>query len=98
MSTVKHQPATPLFAGCGFAAPGTYGHECGAPATKVGFKKSCSTKNGVFYARRCDNCAAIKGGDNLGIFKWEKFDSVSHVNQWVGVASPLSTRELGEAS
>ena len=67
---------------CGFARPGTYGHECGAPAVKVGLMKVSSTKNGVFYARRCEQCASIKGGENAGIYQWQAFDAAQHVNQW----------------
>lgn len=69
--------------GCSFAAPGTYGHECGAPATKVGAKKSNLTKSGTYYARRCDDCAKIKGGDNIGIESFVPFDPAVHVNRWL---------------
>ncbi len=67
---------------CGFAYAGTYGHECGAPAVKVGIKAVTSTKNGVFYARRCAQCATIKGGENAGITQWHDFDAATHINQW----------------
>lgn len=70
------------FTHCGFAQPGTYGHECGAPAKWVGLKKVDSTKNGIFYARRCNECKGIRGGENTGISKWEVFDEVKHANQW----------------
>lgn len=68
---------------CGFAAPGTYGHECGAPAAKVGIKPVDSTKNGIFYARRCAQCAMIKGGENIGVSQWQDFDPAKHINQWL---------------
>ena len=67
---------------CGFAYPGTYGHECGSPATVVGTRDTDLTKNGIFYARRCDKCAAIKGGENIGLTQWQPFDPVKHANQW----------------
>lgn len=67
---------------CSFAFPGTYGHECGAPAVKVGVKKSRETKNGIFYARRCAKCAEIKGGENTGVERWEDFDPAKHKNQF----------------
>lgn len=67
---------------CGFAYPGTYGHECGAPAVVVGVKSSDLTKSGIYYARRCDKCAAIKGGENKGITRWEPFNPSHHVNVW----------------
>ena len=72
-----------MFTHCGFARSGTYGHECGAPAVKVGVKKADSTRNGLFYARRCAECAAIKGGENAGIFAWEPYSPEQHKNQWL---------------
>lgn len=68
--------------GCGFAHPGTYGHECGSPAVVVGIRPSTDTKSGVFYARRCPVCAKFKGGDNLGIIEWVPYDPAQHINQW----------------
>lgn len=67
---------------CGFAFPGTYGHECGSPATLVGVRKSDLTTNGVFYARRCAKCATIKGGENAGISSFLPFDASKHANAW----------------
>ena len=67
---------------CGFANPGTYGHECGAPAEFVGIQNSDLTKNGIFYTRRCAKCKAIKGGENSGVYKWEVFNASAHVNLW----------------
>ena len=67
---------------CGFAHPGTYGHECGAPATKVASEKSEKTRNGLFYARRCDKCAQIKGGENTGLRNWQAYRPEVHINQW----------------
>ncbi len=69
---------------CSFAFPGTYGHECGAPATLVGSKPTRMTHSGIYYARRCANCASIKGGENTGLSNWEPLDSSKHVNDWNG--------------
>lgn len=68
---------------CSFAYPNTYGHECGAPATKVGIQASDKTKNGVYFAARCDACAKIKDGENSRITYFEDFDPARHVNQWL---------------
>jgi hypothetical protein len=70
------------FTHCGFAYPGTYGHECGKPATLVGECQSDHTKDGRFFARRCVACAQIKGGENTGISKFVPFQADVHVNQW----------------
>ena len=67
---------------CSFAWPGTYGHECNAPASVVGFKKSNLTKDSIFYARRCPACAEHEGCDNADIYHWETFDPEKHINQW----------------
>lgn len=71
------------FVNCSFAFPGTYGQECGAPAVKVGVRVSDMTCNGVFYARRCEECTKHKGGENAGIIgAWLDFQPELHVNQW----------------
>lgn len=67
---------------CSFAHAGTYGHECGSPATEVGIVKSDITANGIYYARRCASCRAIKGGENARITQWTNFDPKLHANQW----------------
>jgi hypothetical protein len=67
---------------CGFAMSGTYGHECGAPATKVAVKASKLTKDGLFYTGRCNECARIKGGENAGNLRLEPV--AGQVNQWNG--------------
>ncbi len=68
--------------GCGFAQAGTYGHECGAPATLVSPRKSDKTRSGVFWARRCDTCSKIVGGENIGLGAFVPFDPAVHVNEW----------------
>ena len=69
---------------CGFAMSGTYGHECGKPAVMVGVKKTSLTTTGLYYARRCAECAKIRGGENSGILRFETLDPEKHVNQWNG--------------
>ena len=68
---------------CGFAAPGTFGHECGAPAVLVATRKSTETRSGLFYAKRCAQCAAIKGGENAGLSAFKPFVAAEHVNEWL---------------
>ena len=59
---------------CTFAWSGTYGHECGAPAVKVAVETGVAKHeglgtewvDGIYYAGRCEKCAAIKGGENAG--------------------------------
>lgn len=67
---------------CSFAAEGTYGHECGKPATLAGAKPSTHTVSGVFWALRCDLCIQYHGRDNRGIESWEPLDESKHVNEW----------------
>lgn len=67
---------------CGFAQAGTYGHECGGPATLAGARKSDLTKSGIYWARRCPECAKIKGGENIGITNFVPLDQAQHVNEW----------------
>lgn len=67
---------------CSFAAPGTYGHECGARATLVGAQPSDITKGGIYYARRCAECAQIKGGENAGITQFVPFNPDIHRNEF----------------
>ena len=67
---------------CGYAWPGTYGHECGATGTVAGAQKSELTVSGIFYAIRCDECRRHTGRDNWGITTWEPFDPAKHVNHW----------------
>ncbi len=70
------------FTHCSFAFPGTYGHECGSPAVKVGVRTCKETKDGIYYARRCAVCATHKGGENAGISSFITYDQAVHVNQW----------------
>ena len=71
------------FTGCSFAHAGTYGHECGSPAVKVGKRHSDLTKTGYFYMRRCLKCTEHKGGENIGLVGgWIDYKPELHVNQW----------------
>lgn len=62
---------------CTFSAPGTYGHECGRPATHTAVRElrltanlramgARGSKDGMSYAPRCGACAKIQGGENAG--------------------------------
>ncbi len=79
---------------CSFAFPGTYGHECGQPATSVAVFVSrpstnsipaTMTKSGLFYSGRCPECAKLKGGENSGMLRLEAENG--QVNEWVPVDS-----------
>jgi hypothetical protein len=65
---------------CTFAYPGTFGHECDAPATLAGSKPSDLTVSSVYFTRRCAECAAVKGGENVGVARWVPFDAAAHRN------------------
>lgn len=67
---------------CGYAQPGTFGHECGRPAVFVGIKPSIFAATGTFYAYRCAECREFTGEDNWGITSWESADPARHVNVW----------------
>ena len=67
---------------CSFAPDGTCGHCCNALATQVGLQETTATKNGIYYARRCDKCAAIQGGENKGISVFVPIDFSKHINLW----------------
>ena len=67
---------------CSFAYPGTYGHDCGRPATLAGSRDSEHTVSGVYWAPRCESCAAEHGGDNRGVTEWVTFDANLHRNEW----------------
>jgi hypothetical protein len=73
---------TPLEMRCNFAWPGTYGHECGATAVFAAASKSDRTTTGIYFARRCESCAKIKGGENAGILRLEPFNAEKHANTW----------------
>lgn len=67
---------------CTYAPNNSFGHECGKPATVAASKQSKFTKNGVYFALRCDNCKNGKGRDNAGLSKFFTFDAAVHVNQF----------------
>jgi len=56
---------------CSFAYPGTYGHECGAPATQIFVFQTDKTRDRLFFTGRCDDCAKITNGENLGVIRKE---------------------------
>ena len=67
---------------CSYAFPGTYGHECGKPATLAGTRPSECTRSGVYHAHRCAACATETGRDNWGIRQWMPLDPTVHVNDF----------------
>lgn len=76
---------------CSFAHAGTYGHECGREAGLTAVKASkpsgacyppMVTESGLFFTGRCEECAKIKGGENAGVLRIEKYDPAVHVNVW----------------
>ena len=70
---------------CGYASPGNYGHECGAEATNVAVTVSQYTKNGLFYAKRCEKHTHNKLWDRDlegEILRWEVADAEKHQNQY----------------
>lgn len=67
---------------CSFAYPGTYGHECGKRATLVGPRKSDLTVSGIYWVRRCPDCATIHGGENIGVGPFVPFNPALHRNEW----------------
>jgi hypothetical protein len=67
---------------CSFAQAGTYGHECGKPATHVRQHPSKLTIEGIFYARRCEEHATVRGGENSGTTMIGRFDPAKHINRW----------------
>lgn len=67
---------------CWFAYPGTYGHECGKPATIAMSFKSERTIDGIFWANRCPECAKIRGGENSGFIESQPLNPSIHINKW----------------
>lgn len=67
---------------CTFAFAGTYGHECGAPATLAAPRSSGITKSGVYWSRRCPECSKVKGGENAGLGAFEVFNPERHRNEF----------------
>lgn len=67
---------------CAHSYRGTFGHECGKPATLAGAKASEHTANGVFWSLRCASCASEPTQDNWGIAQWIPYEPAVHVNVW----------------
>lgn len=65
---------------CSFAFPGTLGHECGRPAIVYAVKSSKSTRSGLYYGGRCEECAKISGGENSDAIRFEPINN--QVNDW----------------
>lgn len=84
--TTKQLPVTR----CTLAHPGTYGHECGAPATHVAVKavNGESWEGGIYYAGRCADHLDGKLWENQDNERIEPLDG--HVNRlrcWVHEAT-----------
>lgn len=75
---------TPASLKCGFAWPGTYGHECGADATQIAVSTSNLTHSGLFYSGRCDVHAKAKGPDNSKVIRLEPIGATEQTNDWNG--------------
>lgn len=73
---------TPVTKTCSFAYAGTFGHECGKPATVVVVMRSTLNNDGVFYTGRCAKCNEIKGGENSNIIRREQY--ADQMNDWNG--------------
>lgn len=67
---------------CTYAYPGTYGHECGRPATLAASRPSEHTANGIYWAARCADCSKLGGQDNRGLRGFVPYDPVKHANDW----------------
>jgi hypothetical protein len=65
---------------CGFAPAGTYGHDCGRPASIIAVMNSELTTDGAYYTGRCPACAQIKGGENKRVIRFEAIGNQS--NKW----------------
>ncbi len=55
---------------CGHAYPGTYGHECGRPASLTGTCPSEFRPGQLFRAYRCAECAQARTPDNAPFHAW----------------------------
>jgi hypothetical protein len=69
---------------CRYSHPGTWGHECGAPATLMQLGRGESTIDGRYWYIRCDKCIAHTGPDNHGLSRtgWVPYDPSIAVNKW----------------
>ena len=74
---------------CDYAAPGTYGHECGKPATLAASKPhertpgmNCEPVNGIIWHLRCEQCRDATGRENWGLSNWQPYREEIHVNKW----------------
>jgi len=71
---------------CSFSYPGTYGHECGKRPVSVAVltpSESGHWENEVFYAGRCAECAAEKGGENTRVIRFEPMNPSIHINRLI---------------
>lgn len=70
-------------ASCRYSHEGTYGHECGKPATVCGGLQSAQTVSGLYWTFRCDACKDEKGRDNRKLSTgWLPLESMQR-NVWL---------------
>jgi hypothetical protein len=72
---------------CRYSHPGTFGHECGKPATWAQHNPhpEGSFWIGGYWHARCDACRTYTGPDNDRMRRdtWEPYDSTKHRNTFV---------------
>ena len=79
---------------CGYAPAGTYGHECGRPAT-LAQRSPKPTDWMVFWHLRCADCASAKGPDNAGLRAdgWIPYDPETQRHKFIQNRWPLEPVE-----
>ena len=70
---------------CRYSHPGTWGHECGKPATLAQQVKGECTADGRYWLARCAECTKWTRPDNAGTRRdaWVPYDPTIHRNAWV---------------
>ena len=80
---------------CGYAPPGTYGHECGRPAK---WAQKSPDPDGwlVFWCLRCDECRTADGRDNWDMKPdgWLPYDPDTQRHRYVKNRWPLDPVEV----
>lgn len=69
---------------CGYSYPGTYGDECGKPATFAQQVTSELTADRRFWCLRCAECVSYTGPDNDRVKRdaWQAYRPGEHKNKW----------------
>ena len=74
---------------CRYSHPGTWGHECGKPATWAQHDPHPEGEGsfwiGGYWRARCDECRTYTGPDNAGTRRdaWEPYDPSKHRNTFI---------------